>query len=49
MPQLTVVNRHRSGLFLWFTRLAVKASTPGLAKAVPERFAQKKFVGPKKL
>lgn len=44
---VSIVNRHRPGLALWFTRIAIKAAMPGLSKAAPERFARQVFVGPK--
>lgn len=43
---VTITNRHRPGINLWFTRLAIKASMPTLPGAAPKRFAKKLFVGP---
>ena len=43
---VTITNRHRPGIGLWFTRFAIKAAMPGLSSAAPKRFAKKEFLGP---
>ncbi len=44
---VSIENRHRPGLALWFTRLAIKASMPSLSSAAPKRYAAKEFLGPR--
>lgn len=41
-----IVNTHRPGLALWFTRFAIKAAMPGLSAAAPKRFAANDYLGP---
>lgn len=41
-----IVNTHRPGIALWFTRFAIKAAMPGLAAQAPKRFAAGSFLGP---
>lgn len=45
---VTIKNRQRPGIALWFTRFAAKAATPTIPGAAPKRFAKKEFVGPQK-
>lgn len=44
---VTITNRHRPGIGMWFTRFAIKAAMPSLPGAAPKRFAENAFVGPK--
>lgn len=44
---VTIKNRQRPGIALWFTRFAAKSATPLLPGAAPSRFAREEFVGPK--
>ena len=45
---VTIKNRHRPGLALWFTRVAIRAATPLLPGAARKRFARGEFVGPQR-
>ncbi|MEL6343921.1 MAG: hypothetical protein AAFV53_12380 [Myxococcota bacterium] len=44
---VTVESRHRPAIALWFSRFAIKASLPGLARLAPSRFASKTLLGPR--
>ena len=45
---VTIKNRHRPGIALWFTRFAIRAATPLLPAAARKRFARTEFLGPQK-
>lgn len=45
---VTIVNRHKPGFALWFTRFAIKAAMPSLSKDAPQRFAKQQYLGPQK-